>query len=1235
MLSKFSVKKPYTVAVAVILVLLLGVISFMNLQTDLLPEIDLPFVMVITTYPGASPEEVELVVTRPIEQVVSTINNIKNVSSTSSENSSMVILEFNNDVNMDSAIIEINGNLDLIKGAWDDSIGSPMIMRLNPDMLPVMIASVDVKGADISQVSKIVNDSVIPELESINGVAAVEGVGLLEESVEVIISQDKINSLNSKMLESIDKELAKAEKELLDAKVEIDQGKEKLLSEEKSQRAKLNQGQEGIKAAKEQIDLGQSKIEEGKAELNKTKASMEEGLGEINKQEKDLKAAASLLIGKHEEDLSDEERVQVQAIKDGMEGLIQKKEELGAGLALIEEKIKEVEKEEGILNEKKEEIQLQSDQLSQGKATLTREIDKAKAGLNSGEKTINDNLTKLEQAKEEAYEETDIGQAISPQMISGILAAQNFSMPAGYVNEEDQSYLVKVGDKIQDIEEMKGLLLFDTGVDSVGKVYLEDVTEVKLTNNSDKIYAKVNGNNAVMLTFQKQSDFSTSDVSKSIWEKIEKIKEDNEEIGIVALMDQGEYIDIVVDSVLNNIIYGGILAILILLIFLRDIKPTIIIALSVPISIVFAIGLMYFTGISINIISLAGLALGVGMLVDNSIVVIENIYRLRNEGMSASQASIIGAKEVSGAIFASTLTTASVFLPIVFTKGISRQLFTDMGLTIAYSLFASLIVALTLVPSMSSAMLKKTSKKDSNLFTRFVDRYRKILEWSLGHKGLIMIFVVALLGLSIYFMVFIGTSFIPEMEAPQMSLSIEMDKESTFKERTQMSDLVIDRISDIKGIETIGAFHSEGGGGMPGGMNSGGSTSIYIILDESQKLDNAYVEKEILSLTEDLDAKIRINTSNMDMSALGGSGVEILVKGRELDKLQEIALDISKIVQDTRGTLDVSAGMEENLSEMRITIDKEKAMENGLTVAQVYSSINEVLSKGKTATSLSMENKDYPVIVVEEENLSIERNDLQGLKIKVTKDGEEEEILVGDIGKITEEKGLSSINRQSQSRYLTVKAAIETDYNIGLVSREIEEKLKDYKLPDGYSLQFAGENEMITNSLVDLIKMLALAIVFIYLIMVAQFQSLLSPFIIMFTIPLAFTGGLLALVITGNDLSLIAMLGFLVLSGVVVNNGIVFVDYTNQLRREGKTVDQALILAGKTRIRPILMTALTTILGLSTLSLGVGVGSEMLQPLAIVAIGGLIYATILTLLVVPVMYRILHKDDDISLEGEE
>lgn len=1275
MLSNFSVKKPYTVVVAVITVLILGTISFINLETDLLPSLDLPYVVIATSYPGASPEEVEMIVTKPVEQAVATTNNIKNVSSVSKENVSIVILEFNSDTNMDSATIEINGTLDLIKPAWDDySIGSPMVMRLNPDMLPVMISAVDVEGLDIFEVSKMVDEKIIPELESVTGVASVTGVGLLEERIEVLIDETKIEDLNKKILDAVDSELSEAQEQLMAAKEEIETGKSKLSSEQKTQSAKLSEGEKAIVAAKKQITEAELQISIGESELDKAQEKLETILDEAKQKEQELLTAKDILstleanlteytnteiadilptldekipdeikeqlgpvLSELEENLQDNRKVKLEEIKeqlgkvskeidDGLESIYKGQPEIESELEQIADKKSELTNKKAMLASKKDELNSKEQELNTGKILLSTELDKAKAELESGEKTLNEKLEEFEEAKEEAFKKASLDGVITPEMISQILVAQNFSMPAGYVYEEGSEHLVKVGEKIEDSDEMANLLLFDTGDDVVGKIYLKDIADIELTDNSDSIYAKVNGNDAVMLMFQKQSTFSTADTAKRIREKAQELSLEYEGLNFTDLMDQGMYIDIVVESVLKNIIYGGILAILVLILFLRDLKPTFIIAISIPISIIFAIAMMYFTGVTINVISLAGLALGVGMLVDNSIVVIENIYRLRHEGKTSMEAAIEGAKEVSGAILASTLTTACVFLPIVFIQGISRQLFADMGLTIAYSLFASLMVALTLVPTMGSRMLKETNDRQYKAFNRLTNVYERVLRKALGHRGLVMTLVVVLLVLSVVGGLSMGTAFIPEMEVPQMAVTIYMPKEATFKDTTEMSDEVIERILDVEGIETIGAFQSDAMQTL-GGDSSGNIMSLYLILDEDKDISNTEIQREITRLTDDLDCTVAVSTSTMDMSELGGSGIEILVKGREIDILHDISSDIAQLLKETEGTTDVDDGIEEGLTEMRIIVDKEKAMEQGLTVAQVFSSVNSFIGKGESVTTLSMENKDYPVIVLDKKYQDIKKEDLKDLTLKAEKDSEEVEVNIEDIATVTEAQGVSSIKRDSQERYISVTAGIDLDHNIGIVSRDFEKKLKDYTVPDGYRVEISGENELINKSLRDLTKMTLLAIVLIYLIMVAQFQSLLSPFIVMFTIPLAFTGGLIGLVLTGNEISLIAMLGFLVLSGIVVNNGIVFVDFTNQLRDRGLSKTEALVLAGKTRMKPILMTAITTILGLSTLSVGVGTGAEMLQPLAIVTIGGLTYATILTLLVVPVMYHLLHKDE--------
>lgn len=1231
MLAKYSVRKPFTVFVAVILIIILGTISFMNLKTDLLPSLDLPYLVVMTPYPGASPEEVEMVVTRPVEQLLATTSNIKNVSSISNENSSIVILEFSNDVNMDSTIIEVNGNLDLIKPNWSDSVGTPTIIRMNPDMMPIMVSSIGIEGMSASEVSKMVKDSILPELESVEGVASVTGEGLVEESIEVEISSEKIEDLNKKILNNIDSELSKAENELLKAKKEISSGLKQIETEEKKQIEKLAEGEKAIDLAKSEMEAAGTQLNTAEEELIEQKNQIETMLyvmERILEGEIELEEIDEYLPEEYIQELQD-------ALEQGVTELETEKSKLEAGLNEINKGLEEIKLQKTILATKQEEVLAQEKQLKQGEETLDTEMSKAKADLKEGKGTIDKNLAKLEDSKEEAFKSADLEGVITESMISGILTAQNFSMPAGYISDDDVDYLVKVGDKITTEEEIGELLLFDTEVDSVGKVYLKDIANINFVDNSEDLYAKVNGEDAAILTFQKQSNYSTAEVSQSIREKIADITKKNTDITITNLMDQGIYIDIVVDSVLNNLIYGGILAMLILLLFLRSFRSTIIIALSIPISLVFAIAMMYFTGVTINIISLGGLALGVGMLVDNSIVVIENIFRLKNNGLSAFQASIEGAKQVSGALLASTLTTTAVFLPVVFTDGISRQIFTDMGLTIAYSLIASLIVALTLVPVLSSKMFNKLKDRDHRLFDGMVNFYEKVLKKALNYKFIVLIIVVALLGISVYSTFSMGTSFIPEMDTTEMSVTIEMDKDSTFEEKTNMTDKVVDRLINIEGIDTIGTFSSAEGGGMMGfGGGSSDSMSLYILLDEAKTISNDEIIKQIIASTDDLDTNVRVN-SNMDMGALAGEGIQVNIKGNEIDRLRDISNDIADILKDTEGAIEIETGFEDKAIELRLVVDKEKAMEEGLTIAQVYSKVSQLISEGETATTISADNKEYPVIVINSQSENISRSDLEDLEITSELKGEEKQVEIGNIAKIVEAEGLSSIRRDSQERYVTVSANIARDYNIGLVSRDFEGKLENYDAPEGYKVEISGENETINDTLRDLIYMIALAIVFIYLIMVAQFQSLLSPFIVMFTIPLAFTGGLLALMITGNEVSIISMLGFLVLSGVVVNNGIVFIDYTNQLRDEGLEKREALVVAGRVRMRPILMTAITTILGLSTLSIGVGMGAEMLQPLAIVAIGGLSYATILTLLVVPVMYDIFNRDKKGKINGDE
>lgn len=1202
MISKFSVKKPFTVFVSVILVIILGIVSFTGMTTDLLPKIDLPYVIVMTTYPGASPEKVEESVTKPLEEVLATTSGIENINSVSSENSSMIMLEFNQGMNMDSAMIDLSGKIDLVKAQLADEVGTPTLMKMNPDMMPIMVASVGINNSNIKETSKIIKDEVIPSFERIDGVASVDATGIIEETIKITLDNNKIEKLNEKLKDSINNNISNSKAQLDDAKKQITEGKSQLEKQSKEKNEEfinasvaLNEGKSKIKDALNQLPIAVKELEKQKNDINNKKSILEDA---IKKQEENG----------------------LQVDNKQKETLLQ----LENGINIINEKLNEVNSQKINLEKQLKTLNEKEKQLESGKLILNSELNKASATLSNSEVELEKSSKELEKAKEEAYKNADLGKNITKENLSQILSAQNFAMPAGYISENEEQYLVKIGDKISSINDLEELELLN--IEGVGKIKVKDVANVELTDNSESMYSKINGNDGIILSFQKQSTASTSDVSKKINEAIKKLTNENKDMHIIPLQDQGVYIDIVIKSVLSNLILGGILSIAILFVFLKSIRPTIIIAFSIPISVLFAITMMYFSNVTMNIISLSGLALGVGMLVDNSIVVIENIYRLKNEGMSVTKAAVKGATQVSGAIFASTLTTICVFLPIVFTQGLSRQLFQDMGLTIAYSLIASLIVALTLVPSMSSSILKNNIEKEHKLFDKFVNVYEKLLKISLKYRFIVLTGSLVLLVLSAVLTISKGSVLMPESDSTQISVSLEMPKKSTTKEVRDMSAIVIDRITKLEDVDTIGALQSSGSQGfMSGGSKN--SVSFYVLLKEDKKLSSKEIGSLISKNTSDLDAKIKVNSSTMDMSALGGSGVNVIIKGKDLDKLKEIAKDVSNIIESIKGTTDISNGLEEGESETKIIVDKGKAMDYGLTVAQIFQQISAGIKTENNATSLNIGANEYPLIVVNDKKDRLDRESLRNYKIKGNKDNKEVEVILSDIASIKEEESLTSIKRERQVRNISVSASIDKEHNIGLISKELDDKLKDYNLPDGYTIEMGGEKESMDSAFGDLVKMITLAILFIYLIMVAQFQSLLSPFIVLFTIPLAFTGGFLGLLVTNFEISMISMLGFLMLAGIVVNNGIVFVDYVNQLRLEGMNKKKALIIAGRARIRPILMTALTTILGLSTLALGIGTGADMIQPMAIVTIGGLSYATILTLFVVPIMYDILNRKE--------
>lgn len=1291
MLSKLSVKKPYTVIVGVILVIVLGAVSLTKMTTDLLPDMSLPYALVITTDMGASPEKVESDVTAPVEASMATTSSIKNVSSASYDNYSMVILEYEQNANMDSVIIEIQQKLDQLEGSFPDGAGKPMIMQIDPDMMPVMVASADVEGMTQSEISDYVENELSPVLESIDGVASVSTTGTVEENIHVTLDQDKIDALNQKIQSKIEEQFTEPQEQLDQAAEQVESGRRQMESGKDQLANQLGQAENEVINGKSQAFVAESDLSQNYTVLKATdelikraipelQSIYEQGMGlkaDIEQAQKEAQMNSDDGSRRIEELLEeakisgDQEQInQILAMTGENQESIA---EAGKRLELLQEELLELNTSlnqqwadqlaalnvslssiDDIpqvitqLSQKQVEIQtamaaLQTaqEQVTDGKTTLDDayvtlnrmeidgilEMSEASAQLAVGEVRLEQGQEKLDESKQSALDSADLNQILSVETLGGILTAQNFSMPAGYVNEDKKQYLVRVGDKVSSVEKLKDLVLVDVGLDGIEPIRLSDVAETEVVDDTGDSYSKVNGNPAIMLSIEKQTGYSTGDVTKRIKTRFESLEKENDKLHMTILMNQGVYIDTIVESVMENMIVGAILAVLILILFLKDIKPTLVIACSIPLSVVFAIVLMYFTGISLNIISLSGLALGVGMLVDNSIVVIENIYRLRNQGFSIRKAAVEGAGQVAGAIFASTLTTVCVFAPIIFTEGITRQLFVDIALTIAYTLAASLIVALTFVPMMASGALKNTREIKHPWFDRILDGYEKVLRVALRFKPIVLICVVVFLVASVTLSVSKGFTFMDmNMETEQLTVTVSAkeDEKLTFEELTERADEVVDKISGISGVDSIGAM--AGGGGIMS-MGSTDSVTMYVLIDDSGATGSE-ITASIQALTADLDCDVNTDSSASDMSSFFGSGISVRVSGKDLDKLQKLAGQIAEVVEKTEGTVDVDDGLGDTTPSFTVKVDKEKAAKYGMTTAQVYQLVYKQLASNTSSTTISTDLKDYKVYVQSGEQADVTPGDIRKLTFPYTDriSGETTDIPLKDIAEFEEGESLNVINRSSQTRYISVTAGVDEDHNVTLVSNQIQKGLDKIKLPDGYEISMTGEDETIRDAMNQLYLMLILAVVFIYLIMVAQFQSFLSPFIIMFTIPLAFTGGFFALFVTDNEVGVVSMIGFVMLAGVIVNNGIVLVDYINQLRREGMDKKEAIVTAGRTRLRPILMTALTTILAMSTMAMGLGSGSEMMQPMAIVTEGGMLYGTLLTLIVVPCIYDLFTRN---------
>ena len=1007
MLARFSVKKPVTITMLILIVIVIGIVSFSKLQIDLLPQMELPYVMVQTSYQGAGPEEIENIISRPLEQTLSTVENIEGIMSISSEGNSLVLMEFAFNTDMDEIMLQIRERVDVIKGFLPEGTSSPLALKLDPNALPIVQLAVSSK-VDLYTTQKIAEDVIAPRFERIEGTASASVTGGLEQEVEVMLKEEIIKGYN-----------------------------------------------------------------------------------------------------------------------------------------------------------------------------------------------------------------------LSSSYVSQILMAENLNMPGGTVKKGNNELTVRTMGEFKTVEEIKNLTIPLT---RGGTVRLQDIADVNLKSKDQSSITKLNGKEVVQISIMKQSDANTVNVASSIDKEIEKLKTEYPDLEFVTVFNQADYINLAIDNLIRTATIGGILAIIILLIFLRSFKTTLVIAISIPFSIITTFVILFFFGITLNMMTIGAFALAVGMLVDNSIVVLENIYRNRSLGMDRITASVDGTNEVSMAVTASSLTTIAVFIPIVFTGGLASILFKDFALTITIALLSSLVIALTLVPMLSSKLISvknlESEEAQEKKHGPLVVFYKKILSFSLRHRLITILISIALFVVSVLMVTSVGAEFFPATDEGMINISATLPSGSEIEEIDALLKEIQDTIIEIPEIEI--AFTSAGGGDMygMGGSSTGTITVLLKNLDERER-SAKQISDELRAMTKDIPgAEISVAESSTMMMGMSAGAISISIKGDDIDTLKTIGDDFKKIIAKVEGTREVTTSYEDGIPQVQIIADRGIASQYGLTTAQIGNSVLNTLS-GSNVTKFKV-NGDEIDIVLKGDNVYGES--ISYLEMLPVETPMGSSIPLSEVAEIRVEKGPISIQRENQVRVMTVSGSV-VGRDVQSASLEIEELLKEYEMPFGYSYIFGGEIEQIQETFTDLFLVMLMAIALVYMIIAAQFESLIQPLSIMFSVPLALSGGFIGLFIAGLPLNVIGIIGLIILVGIVVNNAIVLVDYINNRRRRGEDRNAAIMKAGPIRIRPIMMTALTTILGLVPMSFGIGEGAELTQSMGVVVIGGLTLSTVLTLVIVPVMYTIF---DDIA-----
>lgn len=1002
-IPKIAVKRPVTTIMMMLLVLLLGFVSLTNLKLDLMPNINPPVLAVMTTYPGAGPEEVADIVTKPIEDVVGTSAGLQTLQSRSSSNSSLIIAQYEWGTDISEVREDLSSSLNIVQ--LPDAVGQPTIIKFDPTMMPIVQFSVS-SGEEIEALQEMVNDQIVPPLQNIDGVASVNVTGGFEEEINVTLNEEKL----------------------------------------------------------EENNLTQSQI---------------------------------------------------------------------------------------------------------------------------------------------------------VQLIQG----NNLTLPGGVIEENGEKLNLRILAKVETVEALRELpvSMKPNGTD-MEIISLGDVAVVELAPKDVTSFARTNGTESLMVSIQKEGTANTAEVSSAVQERLDSIATANDDLTFDIAMDQGEVIKQSISNVTLALVFGGLFAVAVIIVFLRSAASTLIVGIAIPFSVVATFVLMYFSGMTLNIMSLGGLALGVGMLVDNAIVVIENIYRHLVKGGSRKEAAITGATEVGGAVTASMLTTLSVFLPMVFVGGMIGDIFKELALTVTFALLASWAVALTVVPALAGILLKsdKVKEKKEN------KAYKKVISWALDHRLIIILLAVGTLVGSLFLAPRIGTEFMPSQDEGTFTVDVELPEGASFERTLEVVEGMEAELLATPEVDIVTASVGNADALMAAATGSGenqGSLTVKLVGAGDRERSTEQVMNAVKDDIEkwEEEATLTFNLSN-SMEAMSGAqnAVEVMLLGNDKEKLEEYTAELSDRLNELEEIRSVSDSVQTGKPEYQFILDKEEAFKYGLTAGQVGNFINESLQGNVAATIFDTD------VRVHMDWISNSKEDLENLLVP-NQSGQE--VVLKDIGEVIRGEGPVTVVRENQQDSIVITASFEGK-DMGSVAMNVQnainEMVKDLSIDtDQYTIKTGGGAEMMDDAFASLLLAVVLAIVFVYMVMASQFESLLQPFIIMFTLPLAIIGVILGLFVTGYAFGVTAFIGIIILVGIVVNNAIVFIDYTNQLRAKGMLVREALIQAGATRLRPIVMTALTTMLGLLPLAIGLGEGTELQAPMAIAVIGGLISSTVLTLVVIPVIYSLL------------